>query len=282
MSWLNSGLTVEFPSRGFYDEDNSDEEQESMRSYYLKLDEKADQTKLLVVTTTNLAAQFVKVYLSPQNIDGDNHAQVGHIVQKEIPKDTRSNPSNGHARLSKDKKEDSVVAKLFRLSKDVLHCQVVTGISSDNSNEFTSVLFGFNNCGKSNENCAVIVLSSDRLVNYQGYEECDNESPIQRCLISPTSPQCFEEPCRRLEQPNVIGGVAAAILTDRTFAGKPCLLVINYTDSENPDSITLGGFSSFFNVPLVKQLLSSVPCANSSERLKKLHSGPVLSGSIFM
>ena len=100
MSWLNSGLTVEFPSRGFYDEDNSDEEQEFMRSYYLKLDEKADQTKLLVVTTTNLAAQFVKVYLSPQNIDGDIHAQVGHIVQKEIPKDTGSTTSNGHARLS--------------------------------------------------------------------------------------------------------------------------------------------------------------------------------------
>ena len=185
MSWLNSGLTVELPSRGFYDEDNSDEEQESICSYSVKLDEKVDQTKLLVVTTTNLAAQFVKVYLSPQNIDGDNYAKVGHIVQTEITKDAGSNPSNGHASLTKDKREDPVVARLFRLSKDVLHCQVVTAITSDNSNEFTSVLFGFNNCGKSNENCAVIVLSSDRLVNYQGYEECDNESPVQRCLISP-------------------------------------------------------------------------------------------------
>lgn len=235
------------------------------------------------MTTTNLATQFVSVYLSPQNIHHESYREVGHIVQKQTSKEDKSNLSNGHAGLENVEKEARVVANFFRLSKHMLHCHVTVNISSDNLNDFISVLLSFNNTGKTTEKCAAIVLSSDRLVSYQGYEEeRDIEGPVQRCLISPSSPWCFEAPCILLEQPNVIKGVAAAVLTGCAFAGIPCLLLINFADSENSDSITLSGFSSTFRVALIEQLLPTVSCTISAERLKKLNSKPVISDGIFM
>ena len=93
--------------------------------------------KLLIVTTSNLARQFVDVYLSPQNIEKSS-LEIGHIAQKKTKAETsidlqRSIPAEKH-------EEDSIVARFFKISAHVLHCHVNDDIPSDDLNDFASVV----------------------------------------------------------------------------------------------------------------------------------------------
>ena len=71
------------------------------------------------------------------------------------------------------------------------------------------------------------------------------------------------------------------VLIDRTFNSKPCLLLLNYTDSQKPDSITLGGFSSIFSTTHLKNLIKPIPIQMSVQRLKKLQRSTYANENIF-
>ena len=45
----------------------------------------------------------------------------------------------------------------------------------------------------------------------------------------------------RLEQPNIVGGLPAAFLAKAEVSGRPCSLLVTYTDVERSDSITMSG-----------------------------------------
>ena len=73
-------------------------------------------------------------------------------------------------------------------------------------------LLGLEQTSWAEDHMAIVILASDRLVNYQNEqsntEDDVDSSPIQRCLVS--TAWNFKTPCARLEQPNVVGGVPAA------------------------------------------------------------------------
>ena len=60
-----------------------------------------------------------------------------------------------------------------------------------------------------------------------------------------------------------------SVLTYCEFLGIPCLLLVSFTDSELPDSITLSGFQSLFKVPEIRSL-NVADVKTSQARLKKL------------
>lgn len=280
MSWLNGGVKCDLPSRGYYEEDNIDEEI-TTRSYHLDFDFKqyAGSLKLLIVTTSNLSKQFVGVYLSPINEDKLN-ADVGQITEKE---------TLNAEKLVEPKSQNSdkilvgrIVARFFKISESVLHCHIPEELCPEDVNKFTGELLSLD-CPRVSKNLSIVVLSSDHLSSYQCCgEDRGVDNPLQRCLISPSALKLFSPPCKRLEQPNVIKGVAAAVLTACTFSQKHCLMLLNYTDSQKADSITLSGFSSLFNVNGLLQLLNKVSNKTSLDRLKKLQSRSTGSENIFM
>ena len=93
---------------------------------------------MLIVSTSSLAKEFVDVYVSPENINR-SHVEIGHITQQKILNTDSSVDLEEDVPMAKHE-EDSIVAKLFKISDSVLHCHVMKEISSDDLNEFTGVV----------------------------------------------------------------------------------------------------------------------------------------------
>jgi len=128
MSWLNAGINGGIPSRGSYDEDNLDEEEAIERSYHMKISSSKciESSKILIITTTNLAKTFVDVYVAPQGTD--DIEEIGHITEQEKLSEHESKNI-----------EERLVAKLYRISDSVIHCSVEQ-IPADDLNNFTDVV----------------------------------------------------------------------------------------------------------------------------------------------
>ena len=97
------------------------------RSYHLDLDsEKVNGSlQLLIITTTNLAKHFVEVYITPKD---NNGTVIGQITEKEL----LHNVSND---ISSENIKTKVVARLYQISDDVIHCNV-DQIQADDLNNF--------------------------------------------------------------------------------------------------------------------------------------------------
>jgi len=276
MSWLNGGVKCDPPARGDYEDDCLDAT--IIRSYQLKLDsESYNGLRLVIVTTSQLSADFVRVYLSPNEIDA-NVSETGKIIESEkfenLECHTDNNYSNGDLK-------QRTVAKLYKISDTVAHCHVCEQLSDDDVNKFTQELTKLDTQPVSS-NFAIVILSSYNSASYQfDADYPDFESPLQRYLLSPSSQQDLRPTCKRLEQPNTIKGLGASVLIDRTFNSKPCLLLLNYTDSQKPDSITLSGFSSIFGTKHLKNLIKPIPIQMSVQRLKKLQRSTYANENIF-
>jgi len=276
MSWLNGGVKCDPPARGDYEDDCLDAT--ITRSYQLKLDsESYNGLRLLIVTTSQLSADFIRVYLSPNEIDA-NVSEAGQIIESEELENQEWHTDNNH---SNGDLKQRTVAKLFKISDSVAHCHVCEQLSDDDINKFTQELTKLDT-QQASSNFAIVILSSYNSASYQfDTDYPDLESPLQRYLLSPSSQQGLKPTCKRLEQPNTIKGLGASVLIDRTFNSKPCLLLLNYTDSQKPDSITLGGFSSIFSTTHLKNLIKPIPIQMSVQRLKKLQRSTYANENIF-
>ena len=84
-----------------------------------------ESSKILIITTTNLAKTFVDVYVAPQ---GTNVEEIGHITEQEKISEHESKNI-----------EERLVAKLYRISDSVIHCSVEQ-IPADDLNNFTDVV----------------------------------------------------------------------------------------------------------------------------------------------
>ena len=104
------------------------------RSYQLKVDtESFNELRLLIVTTSQLSADFIRVYLSPNEIDvNDNEA--GQIIESEKLENQECHADNNHSNGNLKKR---TVAKLFKISDIVAHCHVCEQMSDDDINKFT-------------------------------------------------------------------------------------------------------------------------------------------------
>ena len=97
------------------------------RSYHLNIDSDkcSGSLQLLIITTTNLAKNFVEVYITPKD---NNGTVIGQITEKEhLP-----NVSND---INSENIKTKVVAKLYQISDDVIHCNV-DQIQADDLNNF--------------------------------------------------------------------------------------------------------------------------------------------------
>ena len=96
------------------------------RSYHLDLDSGKvnGSLQLLIITTTNLAKHFVEVYITPK----DNGTVIGQITEKEL----LHNVSND---IGSENIKTKVVARLYQISNDVIHCNV-DQIQADDLNNF--------------------------------------------------------------------------------------------------------------------------------------------------
>lgn len=281
MSWLNGGLKGDIPQRGCYDEESFDEESSISRFYSLNFDFKAynGNLKLLIVTTSNISKNFVDVYLSPEKAE-NSKIELGQIIEKQV----LSTDSSTNLEDNTDNKDiqDRVVARFFKISDYVLHCYVTNEIPDEELNNLTSVLLSIDDQAVSNQ-LSVVVLTSYHFSSYFCLgDQPSFDTPLQRCLVSPSSKHYLNPPCKRLEQPNVIKGVPAAVLTNRTFNEKAGLLLLSYTDSQKPDSITLSGFMGLFNISEFSQFITKVSSKISLERLKQLQASSSTAEHIFM
>ena len=125
----------------------------------------------------------------------------------------------------------------------------------------------------------MLVLTSKNLVQYHHGNDLTQDYAV-RCLKS--SSWTYKTNCKKLEQPNILGGIPAAVLTQKECNLGPCLAVVNYTEVETTDSLTLKGFHDvFFKLePVAKNSVKPVPPATSTSRLKKLYEEE--KGNIFM
>jgi len=271
MSWLNAGLSAGIPSRGSYEEDNLEDDVVE-RSYHLNIDSDkcSGSLQILIITTTNLAKNFVEVYITPKD---NNGTVIGQITEKEhLP-----NVSND---INSENIKTKVVAKLYQISDDVIHCNV-DQIQADDLNNFIDALFNADLIQVS-KSIKVAILSSDHVTNFQcnAYLNTD-DVPIKRCLIVSPNQESITQPCERLEQPNVVNGVPASVLTECKFRNIPCLLLVSFVDSHSPDSITLSGFMPLFKVSEFSNVKKTSK-DTSNERLKSLYSKPKKTENIFM
>merc|ERR1711874_968484 len=91
----------------------------------------------------------------------------------------------------------------------------------------------------------VIVLTARHVSELKS----DDPATTTHCLATDhvTSPP----PCASLQRPNIISGLAAAVLTLCQVRGKAATLLVHWAEVLTPDSISLAGFLPVFNVKSV-------------------------------
>jgi len=278
MSLLMAGEYPSVPSRGVQDFDSDDDECPIERySYDFEVvgsgSSCLDSTQLLLVTNTKLSSDFANVYLHHQDVKEDDDV-VGKIVETTTL--IGETEEEGDVTRSKTR----VIATVRKLqggtgsassSTTVCHCHFSAEPNPQHCNDVASMLFG----RLSHPKLRVVVLTSSNLVQYQkpaGAYDIDRHEAAEEYVTRGLASRSWSEPlqCQRLEQPNMIGGgMAAAILTEREFAGKPCCLLANFTEVDTTDSLTLKGFhEAFFR--LATDDVTPLPQQVSVARLKKL------------
>ena len=124
-----------------------------------------------------------------------------------------------------------------------------------------------------NQKLSVVVLTSKNVAQYQHSADDDGTSPeVITKWLKTSKFLCRLKPDDRLELPNIVGGLPAALLTRAEFGSKPGCLLVSYTDVDSSDSLTLRGFlQTFFKLRPVEGL-SVVPVSTkvSTSRLKSL------------
>uniref|UniRef100_UPI00398E40FE proteasome assembly chaperone 1 n=1 Tax=Pristiophorus japonicus TaxID=55135 RepID=UPI00398E40FE len=154
---------------------------------------------------------------------------------------------------------------LYRLASNpmVLACQCSCYVAEDQLFQWAEKVFG--NIQK--RNLEVIVLSSSSVTEYKSARSTANISvPFLRALKTRASQET--PPCALLEQPNVVSGLPAAVLSYCQVRQVPAVLYHCYSDVTKLDSLTIEAFR-----PLLacKSLISFVKdTSRSVEILKQL------------
>lgn len=268
MSCMFTGGAAERPSRGLNDLDSDDEDMDTCqakKSYEVEVSGKVDDVEVLIVTNTKISRDFVDVYTDASN------EVVGAVKET-----TTSQQEEGQ-----ETSVQQTIATLKKLNNQVCRCDFLSEPGTDHLNGVAVKLLG----KFVNAKLSVVVLTSKNLTQYQrgGHDIEDTPEVVTKWLKTSKWAAASLKPKDRLEQPNIIGGLPAALLTQAEFGKKSCCLAITYTDVDKSDSLTLRGLrDTFFKLDPVKKL-SLVPVADklSSARLRKLFEQQD-NGNIFM
>jgi len=252
-----TGDGVARPSRGLNDLDSDDEDLDiqNKKSYEVHISGELKNVELLVVTDTKISRDFIQVYL-------DIKEEVGQVTEA-----TETAPTDDNEEALKSVR---TIAKLSQIAPQICHCDFSNEPTSDFVNQVAEKLMS----KFPSPNLSVIVLTSKNVSQYQNSNDDIGTVPevVTKWLKTSKWPTSRLKPDDRLELPNIVGGLSAAILTRAEFTSKPGCLLVSYTDVDTSDSLTLKGFlQTFFKLGEVENL-SLVPVSTqvSTSRLKTL------------
>ena len=175
---------------------------------------KNDSLKYLFVSTSNLTAAFVKV----------------HFAEKEMPDIVGTIKAT----------DGCEVAKFYSISDQIILCNVDSNsVSIDEVNLIGTKITDV--CPKNG--CAIAILTSESIVNYHQDKSSEDDSFILRKVQNSHWKSTSKVCCPLLEQPNVIGGIPAAILTISELQSVPCILIVQYSTSNLIDSQNMEGYN---------------------------------------
>lgn len=256
MSCLVTGDLGERPSRGLNDLDSDDDEMDvcqNKKSYEVQASAKLGDVEVVVLTDTKISRDFIQVYL-------DVSKQVGQIIET-----TEALPDENEEATRSVK----TIAKLSQITPQLCHCHFSSLPASNHVNEVAEkLLINF-----ANPKISVVLLTSKSVTEYQCADDNDAPEVVTKWLKTSKWPVAGSlKPDERLQLPNIVGGVSAALLTQAEFTAKPGCMLVSYTDVDSSDSLTLGGFlDTFFKLGPVKALaLAPVSAKVSASRLKTI------------
>jgi len=122
----------------------------------------------------------------------------------------------------------------------------------------------------------LVCLTSRHISEYRG--EGESDEGVVRCLSTKPFPSIST--VKRLEVPNILTGLSAAILSVSAVKSIAASLLISYVDTLVVDSLTLHGFERVHELPCLQQAGLSKP-ANLSTALKKLKPNTI-SSNLYM
>jgi len=160
--------------------------------------------------------------------------------------------------LAKSFNKDICIGKIFRGSDwTVLTCEQELKHQEflNLANKMMSIM---------DKGCQIICLTARHISEYRVEEQNIEDSSIVRCLAS----KSFKHSniVNRLEVPNILTGLSAAILSISIVKGFDCYLLVNYVDMLTADSISLDGFNTIHKLQQLQA--SSLVKPNIAEALK--------------
>ena len=94
-------------------------------------------------------------------------------------------------------------------------------------------------------NTQVVCLTARHISEYRGEDYLD-ENPLVRCLATPSFPS--NTTIKRLEVPNLVTGLSAALLSIASVRGMSALLLVNFVEMLSLDSLSLSGFQAIHTI----------------------------------
>jgi len=235
---LEFGAPKETSSRAFIDlDDDEDYEDIPEKTFVDTYAAEKMSNSVVILTTTKMAQEFIRTHLRLE----DKEIQVGKIHTT----------------------DGDQIATYTKISDGIVNCNVTECLLTPNDvNNFTSTFF--DGIGPETK---IIIFHSKTEPFSSHYEN----SSIVRCLKSSTWNQGGPFPL--LEQPNVLGGVLAAVLTLSELKHQPALLMCCYSSTSEIDSLSLSGFRDTIATIGLKEL-SLLDQNVIKSRLKNLQQKP--------
>eukprot|EP00096_Caligus_rogercresseyi_P008404 TRINITY_DN2713_c0_g1_i1.p1 TRINITY_DN2713_c0_g1~~TRINITY_DN2713_c0_g1_i1.p1 ORF type:complete len:248 (+),score=61.60 TRINITY_DN2713_c0_g1_i1:105-848(+) len=230
------GETVSVPSRILdQDEEEDDNIQDpSIKNYEIQMDGAPSK---VIFAGDKLSKAFCKVYL----MSSSEVEPIGHIYETD------------------ENKEEDHRVELFGIYRTPEASTVL--VLSKGPEPIILNKFAKSFLSKVGEKTQIFILVNDHLSAHKTPEPQD--VPFEsRILKSSACKASLKIP--RLSEPNFVSGLPAALLSYSEHLGREALLLLSFTDTFEPDSISISGF-----LPLLK-ITQPIKSELSQERLKKL------------
>jgi len=94
----------------------------------------------------------------------------------------------------------------------------------------------------------IVCITARHISEYRG-EDCGEENPLVRSLCTSSFPS--NTLINRLEVPNILTGLSAALLSVASVRGMAALLLVNFVEMTSVDSLSLAGFQAIHSLQAV-------------------------------
>ena len=175
----------------------------------------------MIVTTTELAENFVFAYLAPNDFQERKHIGVMNA-------------------------DDQTIGHFYKLNDQILCCCVNATCNLD-STELNKAAEAVINTGDTETEFIILTSRHKRtLVDAENYEMMENDTVTKILKTSAWNKTELLKDRNFLAQPNVLSGFPAALLSLAELKHKSGLLVCSFVETGTIDSRSLQGFKTAF------------------------------------